>query len=220
MRLWFSSCETTMLYIEPRWGRWGQDWSRPAGMVRRSPRGRTRERSVCSGRSWGQSQSELQCTTTSFNTAVYWLCTCTSTDRHCTSIDTLVPLSFWQVPETSVWEWVSKLCHALCNMLSWDYSGTSIIRTSFIWHLDYPDMLNSAKYINMHAQRACLRTFGGVATVDWGAWMLQRLAQAKINWLICVVVWMLLSVIILHRCRLKTRHHIHVLYSTCIRWEN
>ena len=31
----------------------------------------------------------------------------------------------------------------------------------------------------MHAQRACLMTFGGVATVDQGAWMLQILVQAK-----------------------------------------
>ena len=58
-------------------------------------------------------------------------------------------------------------------------SETSIIRTSFIQHLDYPDMLNSAKYINTNVQRACPITFGGVATVDWGAWILQRLAQAK-----------------------------------------
>ena len=59
------------------------------------------------------------------------------------------------------------------------YSGTSIIRTSFIQHLDYPDMLNSAKYINTHAQRAWPMTFWGVATVEWGAWKLQRLTQAK-----------------------------------------
>ena len=41
-----------------------------------------------------------------------------------------------------------------------------------------------------------------------GAWILWRLVQAKINWLTCVVVWMLLTVI-LHRYRLKTRHHKH-----------
>ena len=41
------------------------------------------------------------------------------------------------------------------------YSGTSIIQTSFIRHLDYPDMLNSAKCINTHVQRAWPMTFLG-----------------------------------------------------------
>ena len=54
------------------------------------------------------------------------------------------------------------LCVSVC------YNGTSIIQTLFIWHLDYPDALNSAKHINMHTQRACLMTFGGVATVNQG----------------------------------------------------
>ena len=35
------------------------------------------------------------------------------------------------------------------------YSATSIIRTSFIRNLDYPDLLETSGYISTHAQRAC-----------------------------------------------------------------
>ena len=34
------------------------------------------------------------------------------------------------------------------------YSATSIIRTSFIQNLDYPDLLETSGYISTHAQRA------------------------------------------------------------------
>ena len=86
------------------------------------------------------------------------------------------------------------------------YSGTSIIRISFIWHLDYPDMLNSAKCINMQTQRAWPMTVWGCG-YSWS----RSLDAIEIcpgqNWLTCVFVWMLLTVIILYRYPLKTRHH-------------
>ena len=40
-----------------------------------------------------------------------------------------------------------------CNNII-KYSATSIIWTSFIQNLDYPDLLETSKYINMHVQRA------------------------------------------------------------------
>ena len=48
------------------------------------------------------------------------------------------------------------MAHSSNQSNAMHYSGTSIIWTSFIQHLDYPDLLNSAKYINTHVQRAKL----------------------------------------------------------------
>ena len=39
------------------------------------------------------------------------------------------------------------------------YSATSIIRTSFIWNLDYPDLLETSGYISTHEQRVWLMNF-------------------------------------------------------------
>ena len=46
------------------------------------------------------------------------------------------------------------------------YSRTSIVWASFMRHLDHPDILRAAKYINTHVQRVWLMTAGGVATFD------------------------------------------------------
>ena len=50
--------------------------------------------------------------------------------------------------------------HAVKHMAMY-YSGTLIIWTSFIQHLDYPDKLTSATYINTHAQWALPMTYWG-----------------------------------------------------------
>ena len=42
------------------------------------------------------------------------------------------------------------------------YSATSIIWTSFIRNLDYPDLLETSRYISMHEQRAWPMKFQGV----------------------------------------------------------
>ena len=98
----------------------------------------------------------------------------------------------------NIHEWKQPI---VCTEL---YSGTSIIQTSFIRHLNYPDMLNSAKYINTHAQRTWPMTFWGCGHISSRS--LETYPGQ--NWLICVVVWTLLTMIILHRYHLKTRHHI------------
>ena len=43
-----------------------------------------------------------------------------------------------------------------------EYSATSIIQTSFIWNLDYPDLLETSSYIGTHMQRAWPMIFLGV----------------------------------------------------------
>ena len=95
------------------------------------------------------------------------------------------------------------------------YSGTSFIR-----HLDYPDKLNSATYINTHAQRAWLMTFWGYGH-SWSRSLEAAETYPGQNWLTYVVVWTLLTMLILHRYGLKTRHHIsgektkHFSYPDC-----
>ena len=63
-----------------------------------------------------------------------------------------------KIPTKTKW-WIIRV--GVSNFIKFDlrcdpkrmcYSGTSIIRTSFIWHLDYPDMLNSTKCINTRAE--------------------------------------------------------------------
>ena len=61
-------------------------------------------------------------------------------------------------------------------------SATSIIWTSFIRNLDYPDLLETHKYITMHAQRAWLMILWGVVTVELWAKQFYRVVLAKKDW--------------------------------------
>ena len=81
------------------------------------------------------------------------------------------------------------------------------------WNLGYPELVYPVPQLSGHAQLRliCMRRgrdrwlFGGVATVDQGAWKLKKLIWARTDW----PVWTLLTMIVLYyRYRLKTRHHI------------
>ena len=73
-------------------------------------------------------------------------------------------------------------------------SATSIIRTSFIRTLDYPDSLETRKCITMHAQKAWPVIFCGCGHI---LWTLQNWLEQ--NWLTRLLFWTLLVMIMLYR---------------------
>ena len=78
------------------------------------------------------------------------------------------------------------------------YSATSIIWTSFIRNLDYPDLLQTSKYISTHVQRVWPMILEGCGN-SWAMSLTVLQSCLGQNWLTSIFVWMLLTVIMLCR---------------------